>query len=261
MGFGRVIWSGIVGMVFLAVFSWISFAFLGLTSNITNGLIENLEDALAQLGTLLPVLGPFLGVLVGAFLGVIMICFFPIHWCIFYRPDDVMLLISVMLPWILAGVVTAAISAHSPRGGIHSALAIGIGYAIPMVAIFFLLPFIVGLFLPGGAELIRGIFNGLSAGLTDLPYLFAVFMALLQGSLIAAVFGAFIGALKYKPQPGGVSAAKGKKKKGKEEAEYREPTLDEPEEISSTDDLFCTNCGAKFVDESPFCTNCGAKKT
>ena len=82
MGFGRVVWSGIVGMILLAVFSWISFAFLDLTSSVTGGLIENLQDALAALGSILPGIGTVLGVLAGAFLGVLRICFFPIHMLI-----------------------------------------------------------------------------------------------------------------------------------------------------------------------------------
>ncbi|MHA2288963.1 MAG: hypothetical protein ACXABG_09255 [Promethearchaeota archaeon] len=78
MGFGRVLWTGIVGMIFLALFSWISFQFLDLTSSVTGGLIENLNVALASLGALLPgPLGAILGGLAGLFLGLILVLIFP----------------------------------------------------------------------------------------------------------------------------------------------------------------------------------------
>lgn len=243
MGFGRVVWSGCVGMLCLIPMAWISFSFLDLTSSITGGLITNLNDALSSLGTLMGGLGAILGVIGGAFIGLILIFLFPIHWCLFYRPGDVMLLISVILPWILCCSITAAISAHSPRGGIHTSLAIGIGYMIPALLIYFILPFI-----PTVGALIGGIIDGLTSGLTDLPYVLAVFTSILEGSLVGAVFGGFIGSLKYK----GAKASKVKKSKGKVKT-ISEPTLDGAEKD------FCTNCGSKLSPGDEFCTNCGFK--
>ena len=100
MGFGRVLWTGIVGMIFLILTSWISFQFLDLTSSVTGGLIQNLNVALASLGSLLGGLGNVIAILAGPLLGLLLILIFPIHWCLIYRPDDIMLLISVTLPWI-----------------------------------------------------------------------------------------------------------------------------------------------------------------
>jgi hypothetical protein len=245
LGFGRVVWSGCVGMLCLIPMAWISFSFLDLTGSITGGLITNLNDALGSLGTLMGGLGAILGVIGGAFIGLILIFLFPIHWCLFYRPDDVLLLISVILPWILCCSITAAISAHSPRGGIHTSLAIGIGYMIPALLIYFILPFI-----PTVGALIGGIIDGLTTGLTDLPYALAVFTSILEGSLVGAVFGGFIGSLKYKPEGG--KTQKVKKTKGKV-PDVSEPTLDGVE----TD--FCTNCGSKLSPGDEFCTNCGFK--
>ena len=245
MGFGRVVWSGCVGMLCLIPMAWISFSFLDLTGSITGGLITNLNAALASLGTLIPGVGTLIGIIGGAFIGLILIFLFPIHWCLFYRPDDVMLIISVILPWILCCSITAAISAHSPRGGIHTSLAIGIGYMIPAILIYFILPFI-----PAVGSLIGGIIDGLASGLTDLPYVAAVLTSILEGSLVGAVFGGFIGSLKYKPEGGKTSKMKKSKSKG---GDVSEPTLDG----AGTD--FCSNCGTKLAPGDDFCTNCGFK--
>jgi len=232
LGFGRVVKTGIVGMIFLLLTSWISFQFLDLTSSITGDLIQNLNDALASLG-------PIFSFIAGAFMGLILILIFPIHWCLTYHPDDVMLLISVTLPWILSCSMICAINAKTPGKGIRTSLAIGIGYLIIALVIFFLLPLI---------PFVGPIVNGLITGLTDLPYIFAVSTAILEGCLVGAVFGGFIGALKYKPA-GGSGKQKSKKSKAKFEDDT-EPTLE---------DSHCTNCGAKLVPGNDFCNNCGMK--
>ena len=242
MGWGRVIGSGCAGMLCLIPMAWISFSFLDLTSSVTGGLINNLNDAITSLGTLLfPVLGPILSFVASAFLGLFMILLFPIHWCIFYKPNDVMLLIAVVLPWILCCTITSAIFAHSPRGGIHTSLAIGIGYLIPAMVIYLAISLIPG----GYGSLIGGVVDGAVSGLTDLPYLLAVFTAILEGCLVGAVFGGFIGSLKYK----GTGQSKVKKSKSKAE-EGEEPSLDSSE--------LCPNCNAKLIPGNEFCTNCGS---
>ncbi len=243
MGFGRVLWTGIVGMIFLLLTSWISFQFLDLTSSVTGGLIQNLNVALASLGSLLGGLGNVIAIIAAPLMGLILILIFPIHWCLIYRPDDVLLLISVTLPWILACSMICGINAKTPGKGIRTSLAIGIGYLILALLVYFLLPLI-----PIIGPLIGGILDGAVTGLTDLPYVLAVSTAILEGCLVGAVFGGFIGALKYKPTGAG-SKKESKKSKTKGEDEI-EPTLD--------DDL-CTNCGAKLVADNDFCTNCGMK--
>jgi hypothetical protein len=244
MGFGRVLWTGIVGMIFLLLTSYISFVFLDLTSGVTGGLIENLGDALSSLGSILPGIGGIIGILAPMFLGLVLILIFPIHWCLMYRPDDVMLLISVTLPWILACSMICGINAKTPGKGIRTSLAIGIGYLILALSLYFLLPLI-----PIIGPFIGGIIDGLTLGLTDLPYIFAVSTAILEGSLVGAVFGGFIGSLKYKPTGAG-SKQKSKKSKTKVEDD-KEPTLG--------DSALCTNCGAKLVSDNDFCINCGMK--
>jgi hypothetical protein len=96
--------------------------------------------------------------------------------------------------------------------------------------------------------IVGGIVDGLVLGLTDLPYVLAVSTAIIEGCLVGAVFGGFIGALKYKPE-GEDGKQKSKKTKSKVEDD-NEPTLDDPH---------CTNCGAKLVPDNDFCTNCGMK--
>jgi len=245
MGWGRVICSGCLGMLCLIPMAWISFSFLDLTGSVTGGLITNLNDAIASLGSLLGmgVVGGILSFVASAFLGLILILLFPIHWCIFYRPDDIMLIISVVLPWILCCTITSALLAHSPRGGIHTSLAIGIGYLIPAMVVYLVIPFI-----PMIGPIIGGVVDGAVSGLTDLPYLLAVFTAILEGCLVGAVFGGFIGSLKYKPTDG-TAQPKVKKSKGKAE-DAQEPSLDSSK--------LCPNCKAKLVPGNEFCTNCGS---
>ena len=243
MGFGRVLWTGIVGMIFLLITSYISFQLLDLTKSVTGGLIENLNLALSGLGSLLGGVGGVLGFLASAFMGLILILLFPIHWCLIYRPDDVILLISITLPWILACSMICGINAKTPGKGIRTSLAIGIGYLILALLVYFLLPLI-----PVIGPFIGGIIDGLALGLTDLPYVLAVSTAILEGCLVGAVFGGFIGALKYKPA-GSEGKQKTKKTKTKVEDD-KEPSLD---------GAHCTNCGAKLVADNDFCTNCGMK--
>ncbi|MFW9930110.1 MAG: zinc ribbon domain-containing protein [Candidatus Thorarchaeota archaeon] len=237
--------------------AWISFSFLNLSSGITGGLIEDLEVALTDLISSLGLIGPMGGILSflgSALIGLVLILFFPIHWCLTYRPDDISLIIAIVLPWILCCSITSAIFAHSPRGGIHTSLAIGIGYMIIALSIYFIIPLILNFFLPGlgVGGLVAGILDGLSVGLTDLPYALAVFTAILEGCLVGAVFGGFIGSLKYKPK----SAVKKKKVKVKASpADDDEPTLEK-----SVDTDYCTHCGAKLTPGEEFCTNCGQKR-
>jgi hypothetical protein len=232
-------------MIFLALTSWISFQFLDLTSSVTGGLIDDLNVFLGSLGSLIPGFGAVIGILAGLFLGLILVLIFPIHWCLMYRPDDVLLLISITLPWILACSLICAINAKTPGKGIRTSLAIGIGYLIIALLFYFLLPLI-----PVIGPLIGGLIDGAVTGFTDLPYVLAVSTAILEGCLVGAVFGGFIGALKYKPTGKGSKQKSDKSKSKAKIDEDNEPTLD---------DSHCTNCGAKLVPDNDFCTNCGMK--
>ena len=248
MGFKRVFFSGLVGMILLIPMAWISFRFLNLTEGLTGGLIENIDDALSILTGSLGGAGVIIEILAGAFIGLALVFLFPIHWCINYRPEDIGLIIAVTVPWILCCVIASGLFAHSPRGGIHTSLAIGIGYAIILSVVYIVL----AIALPLGSAIL----DGLLIGLTDLPYLVAILTSILEGCLVGAVFGAFIGSLKYKP-----AGAKGKKGKSKEKKEITEMS-EENKAIESSllsSPTNCTNCGAKLISDDLFCTNCGAK--
>ncbi|MFX1420412.1 MAG: zinc ribbon domain-containing protein [Promethearchaeota archaeon] len=257
MGWGRVIKSGIVGMLIFVPISYISFRFLNLTEGVTGGLIVNIDDAISSLTGFIGFGGFFIELLVGALIGVVLVFIFPIHWCIMYRPEDWLLIIAITFPWILSCVIASALFSHSPREAVHTSLSIGIGYAILSVVLYIILAVVV----PMGLG--TAILDGLMTGLTDLPFLLAVLTAILEGCLVGTVFGAFIGSLRYKPK-----GAKEKKKKVKvkvkeETAETteifpREEVEEEP--ISTSHSDYCTNCGTKLTADDLFCTNCGSKR-
>ncbi|HDZ17373.1 hypothetical protein LCGC14_0599860 [marine sediment metagenome] len=254
MGFKRVFFTGCAGMLCLIPMAWISFRFLNLTEGVTGGLIVNIDDAIGAISGFFGAAGFVIEILIGMVIGVALIFLFPIHWILYYRPDDVGLLIAVTIPWILACVITSGLFAHSPRGGFNTSLAMGIGYAIILTVVYFVLSAI----LPLGSAILDGVL----LGLTDLPFLFAVLTAIFEGCLVGAIFGAFIGSLKYKPEAG---------KEKKKIAEAREEHVEVPEifpsqtlqneSTSTTSSDFCTECGAVLTAEELFCTNCGAKKS
>ncbi len=247
MGFKRVFFTGCAGMLCLIPMAWVSFRFLNLTEGVTGGLVTNIEDALGGISGFLGPGGIVIEILLGMVIGVALIFLFPIHWCLFYRPDDVGLLVAVTIPWILCCVITSGLFAHSPRGGMNTSLAMGIGYAIILTVVYFILAAVV----PFGSAIL----DGVVIGLTDLPFLVAVLTAILEGCLVGAIFGAFIGSLKYKP-----THAKEKKKKTSEVPELFPTETIQLESISTAKSDFCTNCGDKLRADELFCTNCGDKK-
>jgi hypothetical protein len=253
VGWGRVIGSGILGMILLIPMAYISFRFLNLTEGVTGGLIQNFEDALSAISGFVPGgLGIVIEILGGMLIGLALIFIFPIHWCLFYRPEDIMLIFAVTLPWILCCVIVSAIFARSPKQAIHTSLAIGIGYSIILVVIYFLISAFLAPF--GGPAILDGIL----LGLTDLPYLLATLTAVLEGCLVGAVFGGFIGSLRYKPEG---AKEKKRKSKGKEKVSEISDVNIAIESSVMARETSCSNCGAKLTTDDLFCTNCGAKRT
>jgi len=257
VGFKRVLISGCLGMLCLIPMAMLSFYAFDLVSIISGGLITNLNQALANLPGELGVFG----ILIGGVLGLVVILLFPIHWVIMYRGDDPIMMVAVILPWILCCAITSGIFAHSPRGGLHTSLAIGLGWMIVGIAGSLVLTVV----LAEALGPLSGALDALIEGFTDLPMALAIFFSCLEGMVIGGVFGAFVGSLKYKPEGMG-SSPKTKKQKTKEgKSRSSEPKIDttpttsKPLSSSSGGSGSCTNCGAKLQPRDGFCTNCGMK--
>ena len=263
MGLGRVIWTGCLGMLCLIPMAWFSFNVLDLGAAITGSLFIGIGDAMDTLfATVLPpeagFLSGFVPFIVQGFLGILMLWFFPLHWALWYRPDDIGMAMAIVLPWLLVGTISSALFCKKAKQGFDTGLAVGLAYALGIG----LIPFIVLSFLPLPID-IMGVFNGLFGGMTDLPYLWAVILSCVEGGLIAGVFGALIGSLKYKPEGG---LATPKTKKGKKAKKVRskktEPTITTAPTLdgsSTSSGMSCPNCSSKVVPGDPFCPNCGTK--
>ena len=239
-------------MVPIAYISLISFDLIAL---ITGGLIQNFQGLSGGLGGG----GRILIVIIGIFLGILIICLFPIHWLILSQPGNWLLLLALLAPWVITCFITSYMFSHSPRGGIHTSMAIGLGFFFLMLIPYLILSVLLAPI--GGAAII----DNISIGLTGYPFVLSVFFATMEGAGVGAVFGALAGSLKYKA--GGKSKKEKKKKKSKKKKkdyEYiPEPTFDSSTTSSgptSSSDVSCTNCGSKLLPGDDFCTKCGTKQ-
>ena len=271
MGFWRVLWTGCCGMCCLIPMAWIGFVFLDLGAAVTNGLFENvglaignaLEFALAGAG--LGAAGAIIPFIANGILGIIMLIFFPLHWALYYRPDNIGFAFAIMGPWILVGTLTSLLFCKKAKQGFDTGLSIGIGYMIIVGVIPYILQAVIAQIGGGMSIDIVGLFDGLFTGMTDLPYLGAVIASCLEGGLIAGIFGAFIGSLKFDPEKLDKKGKKSKKSEaepvfGSSESTFGESSSkgrDTPK--SSGDSVFCPNCGASVGAGDPFCPNCGTK--
>lgn len=239
---------------------------------ISGGLFVGLGDAIimafelaassagGQAGQVLGILGP---VISGGMLGLMSILIFPIHWLLTYRPDNVLYALAIMLPWILTGSLSALIFAKSSKEGFFLPLITGILAAGVGVGLF---AGIGALSSQPGIGIAAGIIDGIFNGLTDLGPIPATLTATLEGAFIGSVFGAFIGALKYKPSKEEYQPKRGKKEKKQKppktyesfggSAKVTEPTF---QTTTKSDDRKCKYCGAALPPGSSFCTNCGNK--
>ncbi|MBD3254718.1 MAG: zinc-ribbon domain-containing protein [Candidatus Lokiarchaeota archaeon] len=251
-------------MILLVPFSWLSFYAFNLLGSITGGLIQNVQGLAGLFGEG----GDLIMILLGAVLGVVIVCLFPVHWVIIYRPGDLILLIALLLPWILSCSISSGLFAHTIRGSIHTSLAIGIGYFILMLIPYIALAVLLSQAGLNGAAII----DSVAIGLTGMPWVLAALAATMEGAGIGMVFALLVTViLKYKPE------ASSSDKKGIRERFRRsrstsdyvyEPTLDEDEKeptlssstpLSGISGAVCSNCGAKLGPDDEFCTNCGTK--
>jgi len=212
MGYPKIIFlGGLLGVIFLALMGWVAFSTpLDLGGSIFGGLVTNM----GSLTSLIP--GGF-GAIVSALLGTLMLVVFPIHWALQYRPGDVMLILGIMIPWIVAGTLNSLIFAHDAKQGFVSGLAIMV---YPVILGLILILGLSGVLSNMIGFDVGSIINGVFMGLVDLPAIAAILLATFEGGCLAGVFGALIGALKY--SPGSAGKAKGTQKgetkgKGKEE--------------------------------------------
>lgn len=233
--------------------AWISFSFLDLTSAISNGIFIDLGPALnTVLSNFVPGgLGALIPILVGGLLGIVMLLFFPLHWALYYRPDDIMMAVAIIAPWILVGTITSALFCKKAKQGFDTGLAVGLGYAIAITIPVLALDAFIG---SGVGFSITEILNGVFTGLTDLPFYGALFLSCIEGGLIGGIFGALIGALKYKPD--GDTGKKGKKSKKAMKAASGAVFDNEPS-IGSGSGNICKKCGSALGKSDTFCPNCG----
>lgn len=184
----------------LFVMAGISFTFLDLGNAISGSLFVNLGAGLQGLFQLLTgneSMGTLVSILLGGFMGLISILIFPIHWLLFYRPDDIYMAVAMTVPWILAISISAAIFAKSSREGLFIAIYLAIGYIVFGTVVY--LGSTILLQSATGTTIGTGVIDGIFRGLTDLHPILAIILASLEGCLIGAAFGALIGSLKYDP--------------------------------------------------------------
>ncbi|MHA2002073.1 MAG: hypothetical protein ACTSVU_08290 [Promethearchaeota archaeon] len=176
----------------------VSFAYFDLGNAISGSLFVNLGNAIEdglQLATGNPSTGSLLTILIGGIIGLVALLMFPVHWLLYYRPDDPMMAIALTIPWVVAIGISAAIFAKSAKQGIFVGIILAIGYIIIGIVIYILLS--AALVKTGGVG--QGAVDGMFLGLTGLHPILAVILSSLEGALVGGSFGALIGALKYKP--------------------------------------------------------------
>ncbi len=263
MGLWRVMWTGCLGMICLVPLAWFAFNVLDLGAAVTGDLFIDIGDAIDSAFGILSLpgfLGSFIPFIIQGIMGIDMICFFPLHWALYYRPDDIGMALAIVLPWLLVGTITAALFCKKARQGFDTGLAIGLAYALFIGLFPLIIQAIVNAAL-GGVGLaeffdLMTVFNGLFKGMTDLPYWAAVLTSCVEGGLIAGVFGALIGSLKYKPD--GLENKKVKKAR-KKKSEPKITTAMTSDGSTSNIGVSCPNCQSKVVPGDPFCPNCGTK--
>ena len=138
MGLWRVMWTGCLGMLCLIPMAWFSFNVLDLGSAVTGGLFIGIGDAMdtafttafAAAGITGGFLTGFVPFIVQGLLGIIMLWYFPLHWALYYRPDDIGMALAIVLPWMLTGTITAALFCKKARKGLTTGLAVGMAYAL-----------------------------------------------------------------------------------------------------------------------------------
>ncbi len=236
----------------------VSFVFFDLGNAISGGLIVNLGSALEGILQMTPLgsSGTFVAILIGGILGIFSILIFPIHWLLFYRPDDIVMAIALVLPWLLSIGISGLIFAKSPKEGIFIGVYLAAGYVVFGILLYFGISYLLS-----SAGLGTGIIDGLFLGLTNLHPVIAVILSTLEGALVGGSLAALFGALKYKPTIETYTPKEKKPKKEKKEKETVEKattySMDTTESKPTSGPKKCPNCGSLVDASLMFCTNCG----
>jgi hypothetical protein len=196
--------------------SFISFNYLGLDSAITGGLLigmgPGLSDLFSSMGSLagLGALGTILPILIQGILGLMAVMIFPLHWLLYFRPDEPIFAFALILPWVLTAFLTSLLFAKSMKEGFMMPIVLGITLIVIILAVFQgLLPALASNM--GGTDvtgLLDAVFQGLAGlpeglPLSDLSAQWIMILAILEGSLVGSAFGAFAGAIRYNPKTPG----------------------------------------------------------
>ncbi|MHA1746420.1 MAG: hypothetical protein ACTSWW_10500 [Promethearchaeota archaeon] len=225
MGFFRKCFGTCCAGCLLFIMAGVSFTYFDLSNAISGSLFVNVGDGILivlQEATGDPNTGTLITILIGGVSGFISLMIFPIHWLLYYRPDEIGMAFAMTIPWVVAIGLSAALFSKSAREGIFLGLYLALGYIIVSVTIYFLITAALAPEIgPMGSSVIDGIFQGL----TGLHPILAIAFSTLEGGLIGGTFGALVGALKYKAsaETYDPSKKKKKKKKGEEDEPAEEP--------------------------------------
>jgi hypothetical protein len=222
MGFFRKCFGTCCAGCLLFIMAGVSFTYFDLSNAISGSLFVNVGDGILivlQEATGDPSTGTLITILIGGVSGFISLMIFPIHWLLYYRPDEIGMAFAMTIPWVVAIGLSAALFSKSAREGIFLGLYLALGYIIVSVTIYFLITAALAPEIgPMGSSVIDGIFQGL----TGLHPVLAIAFSTLEGGLIGGTFGALVGALKYKASSETYDPSK-KKKKGEKDEPAEEP--------------------------------------
>lgn len=241
--------------------SGVSFIFFDLGNAISGSLFVNLGAAIR--GLLETAVGSgggtLISILVGGLMGIGSVLMFPIHWMLYYRPDDPGMAIALIIPWILCIGITSLLFAKKAKDGIMIGVRLAIGYIVFGGLIYFGITF--ALASSGAGNIGSGVINGVFVGLTDLHPILSLILAVIEGCLIGGVFGALIGALKFDPakqdyemKPKKEKSVK-KSKKGNEEFSDMSFSYGAQSSDGKATQK-CPHCGANIKAGVTFCIKC-----
>jgi len=191
---------------------------MGLDSAITGGLFTNVGPAIndlfstLSLGSSMGALATILPILIQGLIGLIAVMIFPLHWLLYFRPDEPLFALALILPWVLTAFLTSLIFAKSMKEGFMMPIILGISMIVTIVVIFEgIIPALASQLGGSGVDitgLVDSIFQGLAGlpegtPLADLSAMWIMVLSILEGSLVGSAFGAFAGAIRYNPSTPG----------------------------------------------------------